>query len=202
MLYSELMYKKIILAISLVVGFLVATVLVINYRRQHHPLSTPLLSQPTVAKLPSETLIDYTDPNGFSFSYPDNLSLTKNDLADTEYGNLQLSSKEVSGSLLLKISDSKYASLDDWVKLNKGTVRPVKLGSLSGVEVRTADRLLLGALDQGIFFSLEMPLIEEGFWQKVYHKILTNFAFVSPGSPASGEDNSGDVTFEGEETVQ
>src|SRR3989344_5236864 len=108
---------------------------------------------------PSETLIDYEDPSGFSFSYPDNLSISKADLDDNTYADLELSSKDVSGSLSLKITDSKFKTLDEWVKLNreasKEEPREVKLGTLKAIQITTADRIMLGSLDQGIFFSIE-----------------------------------------------
>ena len=155
---------------------------------------------------PSETLIDYEDPSGFSFSYPDNLSISKADLDDNTYADLELSSKEVSGSLSLKITDSKFKTLDEWVKLNreasKEEPREVKLGTLKAIQITTADRIMLGSLDQGIFFSIEMPKIEEGFWNEVYNKLTSNFSFVSPSTASSQGTSSDDVSFEGEEVVQ
>jgi len=155
---------------------------------------------------PSETLIDYEDPSGFSFSYPDNLSISKADLDDNTYADLELSSKDVSGSLSLKITDSKFKTLDEWVKLNreasKEEPREVKLGTLKAIQITTADRIMLGSLDQGIFFSIEMPKIEEGFWNEVYNKLTSNFSFVSPSTASSQGTSSDDVSFEGEEVVQ
>ena len=155
---------------------------------------------------PSETLIDYEDPSGFSFSYPDNLSISKADLDDNTYADLELSSKDVSGSLSLKITDSKFKTLDEWVKLNreasKEEPREVKLGTLKAIQITTADRIMLGSLDQGIFFSIEMPKIEENFWNKVYDKLTSNFSFVSPSTASSQGTSSDDVSFEGEEVVQ
>lgn len=196
------MTKKSILILGLVILFVVITFLVLNPIR--NPLSKSPSGQQSTAKeiTPSETLKEYTDPSGFTLSYPDNLSLTKNDITDeSTYADIQLTSKEVSGSLNLKISDSKFATLDEWLKLNKGTPKKVQLGSLTGMEIVTQDRLLLGALDKEVFFSIEMPLIEKDFWMKVYNKVLTSFAFASPQS-ASTDTSSNDVIFEGEEVVE
>lgn len=152
--------------------------------------------------VPSSNFLDYADPAGFNFSYPDNLSIIKNDIADNEYADITLSSKDVNGSLNLKISDSKFKTLDEWIKLNKVAAKEeqkeVKLGNLKAIEIKTTDRLYLGALDQGILFTIEIPLIEEEFWMKVYNKVLSGFSFVAPAS-ASGPN---DVSFEGEEVVE
>lgn len=192
------MNKKIAAALSLV---LIVAVALFFSNRPKDQLSSPFINQPKEI-IPSETLIEYTDPAGFSFSYPDNLSLEKNEEADEgTYADIQLSSKQVSGSLNLKISDSKFASIDEWVKLNQGTKREVKLGNLNATEIKTNDRLLLGALDQGVLFTIELPLLEEDFWMQVYNKILAGFSFAPP-SEENVSLSSDDVIFEGEEVVE
>lgn len=173
------------------------------FYKSTNSLVNPLSIQNKKAE-PSETLKEYSDPSGFSFSYPDNLSLNTKESDETTYADLLLSSKDVSGSLSLKISDSKYKTLDEWTKLNRaaasGDPKEVKLGNLKALEITTADRLILGALDQGIFFNIEMPLIEKDFWMKVYTEVLANFSFsVSEQTQASG---GSDVSFEGEEVVE
>ncbi len=177
---------------------------------QKNSLSTPITfkEQGKVEIVPSKTLKSYTDPSGFSFNYPDNLSLESNELDDHAYADMQLTAKEVNGSLALKISDSKFATLDEWVKLNKGTTKEtpkeVKLGSLKGVEIKTSDRLLLGNLDHGVLFTIEIPLVEERFWMNVYDKVLTDFSFVSPDVASSGDTSSSSdaISFEGEEVTE
>lgn len=182
----------------LLVGLIVAGFLVFRPGSFSNSLQSSNL--PAKKILPSETLIDYTDPTGFTFSYPDNLSITKKDTDTNTYADVQLSSKDVNGSLSLKIEDSKFVTLDKWVKLNKsasvGDPKEVKLGNLKSVEIKTGDRLLLGALDQGIFFTIEMPRVEEDFWDKVYQKTLKSFSFAPPAT------SEGEVSFEGEEVVE
>ena len=202
--------KTFILAIVLL--SIVTVIITLLSNRPKNSLSSPqsltLVKQSKIVQ-PSETSIDYTDPSGFSFSYPDNLSIAKNEVDNNSYADLILSSKEVNGSLNLKISDSKFKSLEEWVKLNEkatvGTPRDVTLGKLKAVEIVTTDRLLLGSLDQGIFFDIEIPLVEKEFWMKVKDKITTNFSFVSSTTATSGStavSSESDVSFEGEEVVQ
>ena len=155
---------------------------------------------------PSETFIEYSDPSGFTFSYPDNLSIEKKEVDPdligvdkSTYADLQLFSSEVSGSLSLNIADSKFKTIDEWAKLNTGTSKDTQLGNLKALEIKTSDRLLLGALDQGILFIIEVPLIEEDFWMGVYNKILTDFSFVAPEAASTSTE---EVIFEGEEVVE
>lgn len=187
---------KIILAI-LVLGAVAVGFMIFKPSEQKSSLQSAVSE--SKKKEPSDTLLDYTDPAGFSFSYPDNLSIVKNDTADNEYADLTLSSKDVNGSLTLKIADSKIATLNDWLKLYKSEPVEKKLGNLKAMEVKTPDRLYLGALDQGILFTIEMPRVEEEFWMKVYDKLLSGFSFVAPAAAAATPD---DVSFEGEEVVE
>ncbi len=170
-------------------------------------LSSPLsnLSNTKVKSAPSETFKEYIDPVGFQFSYPDNLSLSTNELDDNTYADIQLFSSEVNGSLKLKIVDSQLDNIDEWVKQNTtlSNAKAVQLGNLKAMEITTADRVLLGSLDQQILFTVEVPRIEEGFWMQVYSKILQDFSFVVPESnTGSSADTSSSISFEGEEVVE
>ena len=189
------MGKKIAVFSALILG-LIIVFLLISVRNQSKNSISNLPAQARIQ--PSETLIEYVDPSGFTFSYPDNLSLTKNETADEgTYADILLSANGVNGSLNLKIVDSEFKSIEEWVK---GTPTEKKLGNLKALEVRLKDRLLLGSLDQGVLFTIEMPLLEEDFWMKVYDKVLANFSFAPPAEAATG--SSADISFEGEEVVE
>lgn len=202
------MIRKTILLI-IVLGLIVGIIWVLFLRPQNNPLSNPLGSKQMPQAQPSETFIEYTDPAGFKFTYPDNLSIIKNEIEDTSsYADIQLNSNTVSGSLNLKITDSKYKTLDEWLNLNKDAVvegpKDVKLGNLKAIEIKTSDRLYLAALDQGVLFTIEVPRIEEDFWMKVYQKILEEFSFSNPSENTASQEISSynDITFEGEEVVE
>lgn len=192
------------------VGGLIILALILNPFKQNTLQSGSVSNQLEIAAsvTPSKTLKTYTDPSGFSFSYPDNLSLLNNELKDANsYAELQLTGSGVEGSLVLKIADSKLASLDEWIKTNKNASsevpKEVKLGNLKALEIKNNNKLLLGALDQGILFTIEVPLSEKDFWMDVYTKVIADFSFVPPSTAGSstGEGSSSDVTFDGEEVV-
>ncbi|MBI2599969.1 hypothetical protein HYW43_03550 [Candidatus Daviesbacteria bacterium] len=204
------MDKKTVILASLALA-LIAGIVFIIYRPQQSPLITSNINQSSIKNniVPSETLKTYNDPSGFAFDYPDNISLNKSDAEDNRtYADIQLSSKDINGNLTIKITDSSFTLLDDWVKVNKGTTKDepkeVKLGNLKAIEIKNSDKLLLGALDSGVLFTIEMPKIEEDFWNKVYTKVLANFSFVSPSTDtgSEGSNDTSDVSFEGEEVVE
>ncbi|EKD89865.1 MAG: hypothetical protein ACD_32C00119G0002 [uncultured bacterium] len=203
------MKKKVLLGMILA-AVIVTGVWIINPFKGKTALLNPINNLQKEAKeiTPSETLLEYQDPSGFTFSYPDNLSIVKNDIEDeSTYADIQLTAKDVNGSLSLKISDSKFTTIEEWLKLNKDASiqvpKEVSLGTLKGREVKLNDRLLLGVLDKGIFFDIEIPRIEEKFWMKVYEKVLANFSFAAPETTSTQTGvSSDDVVFESEEVVE
>lgn len=62
--------------------------------------------------------------------------------------------------------------------------------------------MYLGALDQGILFTIEMPLVEKDFWNEVYGKVTESFFFAPPAAQNKSDSSADDVSFEGEDVVQ
>ncbi len=202
------MNKKLVIT-----AFLLALLVIISgwviFNRRNYSLSSPQtdgqLQLQGIAPVPvSKTVKDYEDPSGFNFSYPDNLSLVKNEAkTDRVYADIKLSLKDIDGSINIYISDSNFKTLDDWVKANKTasqTTKETKLGSLEAVELAGDNKVLLAALDQGVLFTIEQNL-KNDFWMEIYSKILETFNFTSPAVNASESASSDEVVFEGEEVV-
>lgn len=201
------MDKKKILMLCGVLGILILGIFILNPFKQKSIVSPNLSQQQTSQTIPSKTLKTYTDPSGFSFNYPDNLSLLNNELKDANsYAELQLTVSGVAGSLFLKIADSKLVTIDEWVKTNNSTPTETpkegKLGNLRALQIKSNDKLVLGALDQGILFTIEIP--QEDFWKEVLNIVIADFSFAQPPADevSPGDSSSSDVTFDGEEVVE
>lgn len=196
------MKKKVIIIVAVIILIVIGLYF---FRTSKEKDSSNSLTNEQIINTPPSSSKEYSDPSGFSFNYPDDLSLTKNEITDTiTYTDLQLFSGKVSGSLNLKITDSKFTSIEEWLKLNNKNPKEVKLGNLAASEIELQDRLLLGALDKGILFTIEIPLIEKDYWMKVYNQVLTSFNFIAPDN-ISSDNTAGsteDVSFEGEEIVE
>jgi len=160
------------------------------------PLENTKESKETV--LPSATLKQYSDPAGFSFSYPDDLSLSVSDNIDTStYADITLTSKKTNGTIRVIAIDTKFASVGDWLKsTNAISSKEVTLAGFKASEVKKEDGLLLTAVDSGVLFTLESSFAgQDQFWINVYNNILSSFSFNSTQGVS-------DVVFEGEETVE
>jgi len=202
--------KKTILLIVVAVG-LIALVIYLIFSPKRSSLNT---SQTSLLKTnqeitPSKTLKSYSDPSGFTFNYPDNLSLQNNEsTSSAAYADIQLTSKDVGGSLNLKISDTKFATVSAWAKsVSRQTPKEVSLGNLKALEVTSGDKVFLGAVDSGVLFNIEIPVGDKkDFWINVYSKVIQDFSFTPPQAASADEQSRSsapdDVSFEGEEAVQ
>lgn len=209
------MKKPVVIFIgSLLILLLIGGVLLF-FQHNNSKSSSLEISKPqkVVQNTPSITLKTYSDPSGFSFSYPDNLSVVKNETTDdSTYADIQLTAKGVSGNISLKIVDSKLLSLNDWVSANvkEFPERPkdTKLGNLSAVEIKNSNKLWLAALDKGVLFTMEVPFENnQEYWTHAYNIVTANFSFVSPSQQSTASDTGSSasdngITFEGEETVE
>lgn len=192
------MDKKTIVLLVLALAAIALVVKMLLFPGYKKAPFSPLATQTRV--LPSQIMKTYTDPAGFTFNYPDNLSLTSEELTESGYADIKLTAKEVPGSLALKIADTKLSSLSSWLKsvsIATASATTAKIGKLPAYQIKKEQNIILGALDQGILFTIEIP--QKDYWQKVAADVAADFTFAAP------ETNSvavSDVVFEGEEAVE
>lgn len=190
------MNRKTILLIAAAL-VLMGGIFVVFFRPQNN-LTTPQTQPGAVNIEPSKTLKAHADPSGFTFNYPDNLSIYSNELKDENtYAQLQLTAKGVEGMLSLKIADSKLKSVPGDKEVN--------LGNLKGKEVETEEKITLNALDSGVLFTVEIEFADKkDFWVSVYKSVISDFSFSSPQDSTASQtvDDSDSVSFEGEEVIE
>lgn len=162
--------------------------------------------------LPSSTEKQYEDESGFKFRYPDNFDIKVNELDDKTYADLELTSKDATGSIAIKVTDTKIDSLDEWVKDNESevdssTVKDVDFADISAKEIESEDKILLVSLDQGALFAIRTTIPQEKeFWKNSYQKVISTFEFYNPakntGSAGNSSAGPSDIIFEGEEIIE
>ncbi len=168
---------------------------------QRNTSSSPIEKTPVVQvtqKLPSQTVKTYADSSGFTFNYPEDVALTKQEINDTiTYANLELTSTKAPGKISVNIQDSNVTSIDQWLAKNtqasvSATAKEVKLGDLSAREIKVEDTLVTAALDKGILFTIKIdPQSEKDYWFAVYNTILSSFSFAAPQAAAPASDSGG-----------
>ncbi len=200
-----------------IVGGVLLIVGIISYIVMNNSLPKPpekTVTATPLKKMPSETTKDYTDPSGFFISYPDDLTLVNKESTDSaSYASIELKKKGMSGNIAIDIADTKIKTVQAWLAQNNyasdsATITPKQLGTLSGTQVVTKDKIIAVAIDNGIIFTIVTTFAgEEDFWKNADESITRSFSFAQPeaqtsgGSDASAPQAESDVSVE-EETVE
>lgn len=199
-----------------ILALVTAGVLIFSQKESDH-VSTPISEskQPPQTTELSETKT-YTDPAGFSFEYPNNLSLS----VDTDpndqsvYSELSLHSDDEKGGIEIQVLTDKTKTADDWLIANgidadTMQVTDLKLADLDAKQYEMKKNVTTVAVDQGTLFLITTDYqINKEFWTKVTDRIVTSFTFVQPASTAAtsgggdSTESSEEIILEGEEVIE
>lgn len=200
-----------------IVGAVLLLVGIVSYIVMNNSL--PKSEKKTVSavpdkNLPSEITKEYTDPSGFTISYPDDLTLENKESTDSaSYASIELIKKGMGGSISIDIVDTKLKTTQAWVTQNKyasdsATISEKQLGALAGTQVVTKDKSIILAIDNGILFMITTTFGgEEEFWKSANENIVKSFSFIQPQAETSGASDAApmqggdDISVE-EETVE
>lgn len=147
-----------------------------------------------VALKSSGSTLSYQDESGYSFDYPDSVSIKDVTPADDNYySSLEL--KKGTDVLTIKITvgntnpykTDKTASLIGSAPMDGITANQYKVGG----------RLVSIAIDQGVLYAVDGPA-DAAFWEETQNKILSTFKFGTGEAAAAADVNT---TYE-EETVE
>lgn len=212
---QSVVIKIIILGVVIAIAGIGVTFYVFQSKKTISPVSSKPQNNETILvseKQPSKTLKEYADDSGFSFEYPDDVLVAKKELNDsTTYADLELTSNQTKGSILIKIADTKLKSVDDWFKENKlalsGAIKKeIKIGEITGSQAQVDNKLLAAFLNQDILFTIEVDSQNQKYWLNVYDAMLSSFNFVPQESINNAEtqptnDSNSDAVLE-EETIE
>jgi len=201
------MFKKILILLIFVTVGIVGYIIFVS--RKNGVFKLPVVEKKTAVS-PTLPVIDdkkYSDEAGFSFSYKDDLKITKIETKDQAvYSSLEITSKDRSGKISILVTDSQLTKIDDYFKKEK-TVKKLKLADLDARQVDKDGKLMTVALDQGALFVITAEYQNaKAFWLTVSNKVLASFAFTSPQKDESVSQDSGGssepaVIDEGEEEI-
>lgn len=197
---------------------------IIKSQKKTDVLNSPVSENDRRLIVPTSTLssakvLIWTDQAGFSFQYPDGLTINKHDEDSVNYAHIDFISKNGNSSVLVMASDAKYKTLDDWVKNDKSMIGAniidSTLGGKPAKKMLSADggSISIGTIDSGILFTIGTLAYKDSEMKDVSDRISSTFKFVTPTSavsktaptPAgsSGSSSSNDEgIIEEEETIQ
>ena len=199
--------KAIILCVVIVVVTIIAAFYILNSGKTTSPAYSNINENLVVSeKKPSKNLKGYSDDAGFSFQYPDDVLVKKIDINDSiTYSNVELTSIQAKGKMLIKVVDTQLKSIDDlFVKEGlRGEIKEIKIGEISGKEANMNNKIIAAALDQSVLFTIEVDSQNQKYWVDVYQTVLSSFNFVpQQASPSVPFDSSSDDVVLEEEIVE
>lgn len=158
----------------------IAAFFLVSSRQTSVVSQTQKAKEAILKKLPSTTLKVLVDDAGFSFSYPEDLIIAKEEnLNSNTYADISLASSRVKGSTRITVSDTTFASADAWFKkqpLVQESVKDTTLAELSAREVKTKDTIVTAAVDEGVLFVVATTFSNEtSFWESVHAAVTSQF---------------------------
>jgi hypothetical protein len=173
---------------------------------------TPVVSpqgESTVTPTPQTVeKLTWTDPAGFTFEYPKDITVNKHDEDQVNYAHIELTHKDNPGVIIIWAKDTTAADGAGWVKSEKsltgGTVFDTSLGGIAGKKVLlTAPKKVVvsAVVDEGVVFYVEGMFDASDYWTKTYDMITASFSFSTEKQQGAGAAGSQDEQSVDEEEV-
>lgn len=182
------MNKRIVLiAVSGVTAavVIVATTAFLNSQKKK-PLRAPVVSETTAAPTPTPVITTetYTDPSGFSFTYPSSIIVTPQKTNDEQtYADIEITATERPGTIHITIIDAPTTTLAQWMKkekytLDPRTVKEMSMGGVTASQFIAEGKIITAAIDQQILFTIIVdPQDNDDFWGEVNDGIISSLTF-------------------------
>lgn len=146
------------------------------------------------APIPQTENLTYSDPAGFEFTYPNDLSIQAVETNDKiVYSSLEITGP-MPGKISLRVSDSQSLTTAAWLKdFEKNNVIndvvDIYFADLSGTSFSfSAPKIRKAvAINENVLYTLENPA-DEGYWDRAKDTILIGFKF----KPEVFTENSSD----------
>lgn len=202
------MAKKVLVFLILITAVIIGYVIYSSKSKQL--LFSPLVNEKPKKQTTQEVKpIDkkYTDEAGFSFSYPEENEISKNEVNDEiTYSSLEIINKNETGKTNILVTSSNLTSIDGYFTQEKKSVKKLKMGEMQAGQFEDKEKIVTVALDQGALFTITVDYENnKSYWQSVNNKIISTFAFSPPEQiDSSSQGSSGspdDVIYEGEEEI-
>lgn len=203
----------------ILVGLLIGGILSGGYLLWVSRRTTPVPDSPDQAVSPTPTpvkLLTWTDPNGFSFQYPEGLSVNKHDEDRENYAHLEFTDPAHPGSVIVwgKDPGKGVSDMESWVKNERrfigAAVLDTEFGGKPGkkVMIEGVTRMAVtGTVFDSIVWTVEAKLEDAEYWSNTQSTIVNSFAFAAPKAPVSESSSepvsaAEDVAADEEEIIE
>lgn len=205
--------KKPIIIGSIVLGLLIISGVLFIFRSKWMPTKHQSDVLPTTTEIKKE-MVKWEDPAGFSFQYPKEILVNKHDEDVENYAHVEFTSATHPGTIIVWAKDTVYETVASWIKNDKtvasGTFIDTTLGGKEAKKIvltGTTKKLIIGAIDDDILFTIEAEPIDESFWNEVYQGMIQTFTFspleeTTTESSAATDEDASSYDYDEEEVLE
>lgn len=151
------------------------------------PVVSPITSLSNTDSTPTSALTTWEDPAGFTFSYPEGLTVDPHPEDQENYAHVEFTSPSHPGRVIVWAKDLPAGNqrLEAWIKENKLYAGATLIDST--FVGQPAKKILLATTPQqrhvvayvdGLLFIVEVSLDDSAFWSGVADQIVDTFAIV------------------------
>ncbi|HKZ35137.1 MAG TPA: hypothetical protein VJ242_00345 [Patescibacteria group bacterium] len=178
------MSKKLRLIIAVILVVLLAAGLFWYFKTQN-PNSGLVQKEISIqeAGIGSSNYLTHDNFAGFSFQYPDNMTLKETELENPAvYASVELDA--ASGETIsLRIYDDRFADTDEWLNVFEANNVIVDMSNVLWADIPaksfatgTPQKLYTVAIDEGVVYRLESP-ISSSFLREAHEHLISSFQF-------------------------
>ena len=198
--------KRVYLVFLFVIVVVVIAALLIRRQATTNEDITPILE---TIKISTKEAVLFEDESGFSFKYYNDLTvadITPDD--DEHYSLLSVINNDKKELVRIKLADTKYKKLNDWLKSwEKEASVTAKLSGATALDniaasnYSTENQLFTAAIDHDVLYLIE-TMNQELETKKLFELIIQSFKLDLPES-RSPESGTIDTTiYESEEVIE
>jgi len=185
----------IVIAVIIVFSGIGGSIYMVKDRFSSAPVTVETTSTtPTPTPVKSLT---WSDPNGFSFTYPDDVTVDKHDEDDKNYAHIEMTHTSHPGSLIVWAKDvplnAKHKPIttpDEWIALDnslkEGAVIDTTFAGVTGKKILVSadtQKIVIGTISDNILFYIETTASDLAYWNQATDMVANSFAFI----PLEGE---------------
>ncbi len=189
--------------VPIIVGLLIGGVLSAGYlwwtKKNTSPKPVSQNQAVTTTPTPAPPFLTWNDPNGFSFQYPEGLTINKHDEDKENYAHIEFTHPDHPGKIIVWGKDvpTNVTDVASWVKSDTrflgASTLDTEMGGQPAKKVMVTGSpqiLVVGAVYDRIIWSVEGTLEEPEYWTAIFTSITNSFIFATAKSDVTTPDNA------------
>lgn len=209
----DMMKKNVFIGTAIILGLCIGGGLVFWYNKtQAQARQSTTSDQMSIVQ---EKLVSWDDPAGFTFQYPEGLSINKHDEDKDNYAHVEITNPSHPGSIIVWAKDTTAGDVTAWVRTEEQFIGAnsidTTLGNIAAKKILVSspkEKLFIGTIYDDLLFFIEVSLDDKEYWTKTTQTIVDSFVFKpvtdSTSSEMDQETSGGDSqgTVDEEEVVE